>query len=375
MDNKLIETIEQIAELATSALAYAKRERSRMGTLLRLVEKQKDTTSKMKKKNIREFKPGLYQGRAVVNGKRVTVYGRTAVECEKKLTAKITVFESAPICTEVLTDTVYTLGNWLAEWVKVYKAPKLRPCSLNQINICIRLHIPAKLKAQPLSALKPLDIQKALNDIQSSRMRKYTYDVYSESLHRAFLLEYLPRPIMEFVEPITHDREPGKSLTHLEQEKYLTAISGHALEKLFKFYLLTGCRRSEALRITWADIDIEKQTLHIPGTKNKYSDRIEPFLPGLLDLLAIVPHSGARLFTYRADYVTAQQKAVFPTHTVKDLRHTFATRCFESGIPVEVYKLWLGHSKKSTVAESTYTHLNEIQKQQAIKFTLTPDTE
>ena len=369
MDKVLINTLEQIQELVGRALRYAKKESQRMGQLLYLVPNLPEDMKK--KKNIRKLRPNLYQGRKMVDGRRIVVYGKTLAEAEQKLKS-LDFSVSAPAPATKQTKIV-SYGDWLAEFVQVYKKPKLRASSLYQIDVCIRLHIPQWVKEKRVAELSPLDIQKALLEVSSSRMREYTYSVYNESLRKAFQLELIPRPIMEFVESVSHERKQGRALTIEQQRAYLKKISGHPLEKLFRFYLYTGCRRSEALRIRESDVDFVNNVLHIPGTKNKYSDRFIPLLPEAKEILLSIDCNGGRYFPYTGNYVTVKQHEIVPDITIKDLRHTFATRCFESGIPVQVYKLWLGHSKQSKVAESVYTHYDAIQQREAAKFTLTPD--
>ena len=48
------------------------------------------------------------------------------------------------------------------------------------------------------------------------------------------------------------------------------------------------------------------------------------------------------------------------------LRHTFATRCIESGIPPVVLKTWLGH-KDIPVTLDTYTDVSKSMDNDAVK--------
>ena len=265
-----------------------------------------------------------------------------------------------------------TFGDWLAEWVETYKTPRLKPTSLYQLDVCIRLHTPPELKATPIADLTSPDLQRALGKIKSVRMRKYTYDTWSDSLRKATQLEYIRRNPMDCVEPVKHVRSIGKALTVRQQADYLERIRGHKLEKLFRFYLLTGCRASEALTVTPADVDLENNLLHIRGTKTLDSDRYIPLFPEVKKLLAGIKRKpNEPYFPYTRNYAYVQQARV-SGYSIKDLRHTFATRCFESGIPIEVYKRWLGHSKTSRMTEAVYTHLDEVQFREAKKFTLFP---
>jgi len=59
----------------------------------------------------------------------------------------------------------------------------------------------------------------------------------------------------------------------------------------------------------------------------------------------------------------------FPENvTPHTLRHTFATRCFEAGIPLEVISKELGHSDVSVTAR-TYVHLlPDFQTKEMLKL-------
>ena len=69
-------------------------------------------------------------------------------------------------------NNTYNLYSWLGEWYSVYKVPKLKPNSLLQIRICIDKHIKPHIQDMPLNNLKAIKIQKAMNKINSNKMRK-----------------------------------------------------------------------------------------------------------------------------------------------------------------------------------------------------------
>ncbi len=45
-------------------------------------------------------------------------------------------------------------------------------------------------------------------------------------------------------------------------------------------------------------------------------------------------------------------------YTMKDLRHTFISRCQMCGVPENVVRLWAGHSPKG-ITQSVYTHFDD----------------
>jgi len=46
----------------------------------------------------------------------------------------------------------------------------------------------------------------------------------------------------------------------------------------------------------------------------------------------------------------------------KDLRHTFITDCVEKGVPFDVIRNWIGHSKDSRTLEKRYAHRRDSRK-------------
>ncbi len=73
------------------------------------------------------------------------------------------------------------------------------------------------------------------------------------------------------------------------------------------------------------------------------------------------------IFIFSKGGVESAFKKILPNHHVHDLRHTFATRCYEKGIPDKVYKNWLGH--QSLDMSNHYTHiLTDFESEQAKKL-------
>lgn len=170
-------------------------------------------------------------------------------------------------------------------------------------------------------------------------MQKYTFDVYHASLKKVYQLEYMAKDIMQNVIPVKHIRKTGRALTLEEQKYFLKVIAGNKLENLYKFYLLTGVRMSEALNISKNDINFKNNTIHIRGTKTSSSDRFLPIFTPLKRILESV-HTKDLLFDYTANAVICNFKRLKKKYnfnfTIHSLRHTFATRCLEMGINIKI---------------------------------------
>lgn len=272
-------------------------------------------------------------------------------------------------------EIALTLGEWLAEWYKVYKLPTVAKSTAENIERVIRLHIPQWLKELRLTALSAFTIDKALSEIESTRMRKYAFHVLNNSLNKAFRLDLMETDIMRKAEPIKHHSKHGEALTVSEQREFLRKISAHYMRNLFEFYLYTGVRRGEALALRWSDVDFESESILIRGTKTFASFRRLDMLPSVREILlrqkAQCPDS-LQVFPYKPCIVSRTFHKFCPAHHLHDLRHTFVTRCAECGINVNVCQSLAGHSDVK-VTLGIYTHTStQFCKDEYRKFRIEP---
>jgi len=269
-----------------------------------------------------------------------------------------------------MIDSNIKYGQWLIDWLDVYKKPNVKATTLKTIEICLRLHIPDSIKDMPFNSITAFTIQKALNSVTSTRMRLFVYDIYANSFKRALQLGILKKNPMEIVDKVKHIRKQGEPLNKIEIMELLSKINNNRLKPLILFYLYTGVRRSEALSLQWQYIDYDRQTLTIQGTKTLKSNRTIPLFKPLESLLKALPRENSYIFNYSPEYISRKFHKLCPAHKLHDLRHTFATRCLECGISIRVVQQWLGHTRLDTTA-SIYTHiLDNFNKAEAQKFKL-----
>jgi len=161
--------------------------------------------------------------------------------------------------------------------------------------------------------------------------------------------------------------------------------------------LYSGLRMGEINALTLKDIDFENNVIHVRGTISKDADN-KFFLKestkteaGMRDVpisSSLKPYLEDAVRKYRRnkenllfyDHVT---KTVISTNQVNSyykricriagitsdgqhaLRHTFATRCIESGVPAVVLKTWLGHTDIHVTLD-TYTDVFKSMDNDAI---------
>lgn len=213
-----------------------------------------------------------------------------------------------------------------------------------------------------------------------------------------------------------------------QQDEFLQFIrSSNRWKKyhtLFTVALGTGMRIGELLALNWSDIDYNEKTIEINKTlqylynkekkkyeyvmqtpKTKTSKRIIPLLDSLAFLLKKHRKEqqelrmslgdkwqplnkegfGNLVFTTEfgrpfdrnsinraiSSIVTEMNKKrekgnEFPNFSPHCLRHTFATRCFENGIPPKVVQEYLGHTTIQMTMD-LYTHVMKETKRDEIK--------
>jgi len=270
-----------------------------------------------------------------------------------------------------------TLGEWLSLWFTTYKKPVLKTYSLRNIEQMIRLHTPAWLKEIPLQDVNPLQLDFALSSIKQTRTRVYVRQVWFSAFLKAVKLGIITRNVVELTEPIRHNKKRGNALTIDEQQKFIFSLDGKSIKWLMLFYLYSGVRRTEALTLRWADINELQGVILIRGTKTQDSFRnifLTEDLRLILNEQRKISYSKNKefVFPFAPCYVSHAFKKLCPTHRLHDLRHTYITRCAESGVNVNVCQQLVGHSTPQMTL-TVYTHvLDDFKRKEASKFTLTP---
>ncbi len=147
---------------------------------------------------------------------------------------------------------------------------------------------------------------------------------------------------------------------------------------LVELLAYSGCRIHEAVSLTWADVDFDKNTLAVTGgdlgTKNN-EPRTVPMTQALRSLLSRLQaeHSPApsdsisHIHDAKKCLATACRRLSYPHFTHHDMRHFFATTCIESGVDIPTVSRWLGHKDGGALAMRVYGHLRQDHSFASIK--------
>lgn len=285
----------------------------------------------------------------------------------------------------ITPDKSITFGEWLVFWYETYKKPVLKPYSLRNIEQMIRLHTPEWLKEKQVAEITIFDIDRALSTKPINRTYIYARQVWHSAFVKACRYGIAAQNPLDLCEPVRYAKKRGKSLTISEQKAFIERLEHSRLKWLMLFYLYTGVRRAEAVALEWSDINEAERLILIKGTKTADSyrhiiltDEVKTILDGQRkqnesdEKTRYKSKRPEKVFPYSANYVSQAFKKLCGSHHLHELRHTFITRCCESGVNVNVCQQLVGHSTPALTLE-VYTHvMDEFKRKEAAKFTLFP---
>jgi len=361
---------------------------------------------------------GLWCGRITLgkdeNGKqkRKAFYGKTRKEVQQKLTAALNEVNRGAY----IEPSVMTVGQWMDIWLREYKYNSVKPGTYLDYCSTNTCHIKPMIGHIRLKDLRNDMVQRFVNDLLAKGLGPKTVSdcivpVLKSALKEAVSNDLIAKSPATGVKLPRVEKADRRVLTQEEQQRFIEAAKRYEHGNAFILMLGTGLRIGETMALTWDDISLEAAELTVTKTqveftvqpdgtyqkcishgtpKTKAGYRTIPLLPQLVEMLREIQRKQRGYMSEKGGAYTdnnlvfctrfgkplskqtlnsgikrvngiAQLDGVHP-HT---LRHTFATRGMESGIPLKVMQELLGHSDISMTA-NLYTHVLPNTKQREI---------
>jgi integrase len=152
----------------------------------------------------------------------------------------------------------------------------------------------------------------------------------------------------------------GDALQRMED----TGTNANAIA-IIRLLALTGARRGEIERLTWPEIDFERQIIELRDSKT--GAKYIPLAPPALEILAKHPRLQSSDFVFPAAssgghyqglmkiWLRVRKHAGLDDVRIHDLRHSFASVGASGGLGLPVIGKILGHASPATTAR--YAHL------------------
>lgn len=361
------------------------------------------------------------------NGKlnRKSVYGSTRKEVKEKMTKALADVQSNTFIEKndiTLKDLSLKMIEEQFESNLMSEASYLR--KIYNYKALEKLPI-ANMKIQMLTISNINSSLALLKDYSDSIISK-VYGLISATLDKAVLLNIIPSNIFNLKGAVVKPKSKKQTkivdaLTVDEQNLFMKQLNAnnYKYKEIFIIALYTGMRIGEILALAKSDINMEKKTININKTLTKSKDdkiivgnttktyaglREIPFSDTLIPILnslfltnenylflvnnkfiapstinshfkKICKDAGIKIIitqkkTNRLDkngnniYVNLKTSEV-NTHM---LRHTFATRCIESGMSAIVLQKYLGHKDIETTLNTYTSVFNKFQQKELDKF-------
>lgn len=320
------------------------------------------------------------------DGKRVRkyFYGKTRAEAERKKAAYL----------EQASGVRYDADMILSEWIEAYLSAY--PSHANPLyraqNIVPYNRLRTALGERLLSSIREVDLQRfmiSMKDYSASTLSKQLQvikSVFAKARKNKLIAD---DPAEDLTAPKgtsgTH-----RALTRDEIKLILGRWNTCPAGIWCMLMLFAGLRRSEMMALDWSCVDMTERTLTVRQVgvllnnkmivqnraKSKAGLRIIPIVEPLYNVFKSIPDANRCGFVCLSANGAALTETAFRrgierfTHILgysfrsHDLRHTFCTMLYSSGVDVKTAAYLMGHSDV-TVTMKVYTHLSEETKRKS----------
>lgn len=313
-------------------------------------------------KNIRKRKSdGLWEYRYYAPSGRISVYAKTLKQLLLKRKQIVLAKKRDAILLECNSFKVKSskpgLFDYANYWFKNFKKQFVGKSSQDMYVLAMKSieHL-----NQPIDEVKVDELQKVIiSTMDRPRVKDYLVLMVRQVFKKALQEDLITKDISQFLEKGKTIENKGRSLTLEEQKLVLRNLGNCKIGKLILFYLLTGCRRAEALLIQKKDINFEKNVIEVKGTKTQsskryvlISEKLKRLLQDNFDEMFSISHNNiGKLFKKFVDELGISGI------TIHSLRHTFSTNLYYLGVPDKQRQALLGHAS-IVMTNDIYTHLD-----------------
>ena len=208
------------------------------------------------------------------DGKRYDVKGKTIEEVYKKIAKMKVSLERG----EIVINANTTVDHWFKEWVETYKkAAGLTPKSLKMYDEKYRNYIQPVIGAMKLRDVREIHLQKILND-QAGRSYSHVSKirlVLKEMFSRARKTRIITFDPAEDLKLPATQKNSHRAITETERAAILSLASTHRSGLWVLMMLYAGLRPGETVALNWADIDFERNEIHVHKAVESGSERIK----------------------------------------------------------------------------------------------------
>lgn len=320
-----------------------------------------------------------------------------------------------------------TFSDMVNMWFSEYAARELEKTTIENYHIILDTHVLPEIGKMILNKIKPLHLEKLFNKMAaerkdgkpggySNRTIQYTYVIISRIYSTAEkwgVITPAENPISRTAAPKNHGSRENNYFTPEQTAAFLEYVNKRFIglpapefqfAVMYNLLIFCGMRRGELIALTWEDIDLNNNRIHInksaarlsgqtviKSPKNDSSIRFVSYpaaIAGMMheyrkawityrfqvgkkwkgkdNIFIRADGSPMSLYTPNGNFQTLirnfnkreKKPLILPEITLHGLRHTSATLAIYNNIDVRTVSGRLGHAKTSTTT-NIYAHFIE----------------
>ena len=212
------------------------------------------------KNNIRQRSNGTWEGRYYdVDGKQHSLYGRTKAIVKDKLAEKRAEIAQGTS----ITETDLTVEQWGWEWMKTFKAGKVKHSTLDNYESDFRLHVVPYIGNVKLKDLTTLMVQRVYILLEKEGLSPKSIRNVHGMLDKAMKMDLIRKNVSKNCELPHIQQHEMHPLTKEEMGMFMNLAKDDEHYLMMRFDFFTGLRESELIGLTWDCVDFEKHTLRV----------------------------------------------------------------------------------------------------------------
>lgn len=334
------------------------------------------------------------------NGKRGTVYGKTRAEAREKLTKKLSEIQTNTYTEKTSITLIEIIENIVEDR---HNSNKTRDSAYKTNLDTIKRIKQDKIARMEIQKIDEEDLKKyfnSLTDKYSNSVIRKSYGLINSAFRRAVIKGYIIRNPFDNREELQRPKSKKKdrrvnAFSLKEQAELIEALNQYeniTYKNIILLALYSGMRSGEILSLKISDIDFKNNVIHIQrsttrdingkviiGENTKTVNSLRDI--NITPIIEKVLKDSFKLFRFNEEnllfcskegklisngMINSAFKRLCEKYKINNgfdvnfhmLRHTYATRCIESGMEAKILQKKLGHHD-ITITLNTYTDVFE----------------